>query len=169
MKKIARVLLNRDMLMLYIVNFLLADTAIFVFFLVMAAAFLEKYNYLILAVIIMVGRLFILPNFYNWFVGFAKEKYIQDFLYGLRYSIKVKILVAILSPIPFIIECFILSKCAESGFGGLLDGIITLYVFSLFAGLLGSYVILYMYWYINDKIKNSKVVKSILYNSKSKI
>ena len=34
MKKIARVLLNRDMLMLYIVNFLLADTAIFVFFLV---------------------------------------------------------------------------------------------------------------------------------------
>lgn len=62
MKKIARVLLNRDMLMLYIVNFLLADTAIFVFFLVMVAAFLEKYNYLILAVIIMVGRLFILPK-----------------------------------------------------------------------------------------------------------
>ena len=87
----------------------------------------------------MVGRLFILPNFYNWFVGFAKEKYIQDFLYGLRYSIKVKILVAILSPIPFIIECFILSNCAESGFGGLLDGIITLYVFSLFAGLLKPY------------------------------
>ena len=55
------------------------------------------------------------------------------------------------------IECFILSNCAESGFEGLLDGIITLYVFSLFAGLLGSYVILYMYWYINDKIKNSKV------------
>ena len=156
MKKIARVLLNRDMLMLYIVNFLLADTAIFVFFLVMAAAFLEKYNYFILAVIIMVGRLFILPNFYNWFVGFAKEKYIQDFLYGLRYSIKVKILVAILSPIPFIIECFILSNCAESDFWGLFDGIITLYIFSLFAGLLGSYVILYMYWYINDKIKNSK-------------
>ena len=127
MKKIARVLLNRDMLMLYIVNFLLADTAIFV-----------------------------LPNFYNWFVGFAKEKYIQDFLYGLRYSIKVKILVAILSPIPFIIECFILSNCAESDFWGLFDGIITLYIFSLFAGLLGSYVILYMYWYINDKIKNSK-------------
>ena len=54
------------------------------------------------------------------------------------------------------IECFILSNCAESDFWGLLEGIITLYIFSLFAGLLGSYVILYMYWYINDKIKNSK-------------
>ena len=156
MQKIARVLLNRDMLMLYIVNFLLADTAIYVFFLVMVAAFLGKYNYFILAIIISVGRLFILPNFYNWFAEFAKDKYIQDFLYGLRHSLKVKLLVAILSPIPFIIECFILSNCAEYGFGGLLDGIITLYVFSLFAGLLGSYVMLYIYWYIEDKIKNSK-------------
>ena len=154
MKKIVRVLLNRNMLMLYIVNFLLADPAIYVFFLLMAAAFLEKYNYFILAIIISVGRLFILPNFYNWFAGFAKDKYIQDFLYGLRHSLKVKLLVAILSPIPFIIEFFILSNCAESDFGGLLEGIITLYVFSLFAGLLGSYIVLYIYWYIEDKIKN---------------
>ena len=154
MKKIARVLLNRNMLLFYIVNFLLADPAIYVFFLVMAAAFLEKYNYFILAIIISIGRLFILPNFYNWFAGFAKDKYIQDFLYGLRHSLKVKLLVAILSPIPFIIECFILSDCVESDFWGLLDGITTLYVFSLFAGLLGSYIILYIYWYIEDKIKN---------------
>ena len=104
----------------------------------------------------MVGRLFILPNFYNWFAGFAKDKYIQDFLYGLRHSLKVKLLVAILSPIPFIIECFILSNCAESDFWGLLEGIITLYIFSLFAGLLGSYIVLYIYWYIEDKIKDRK-------------
>ena len=84
MQKIARVLLNRNMLILYIVNFLLADPAIYVFFLVMVAAFLGKYNYFILAIIISVGRLFILPNFYNWFAEFAKDKYIQDFLYGLQ-------------------------------------------------------------------------------------
>ena len=154
MKKIARVLLNRNMLLFYIVNFLLADPAIYVFFLVMAAAFLEKYNYFILAIIISIGRLFILPNFYNWFAGFAKDKYIQDFLYGLRHSLIVKLLVAILSPIPFIIECFILSDCVESDFWGLLDGITTLYVFSLFAGLLGSYIVLYIYWCIEDKIKD---------------
>lgn len=65
MKKIVRILFNRNMLMLYIVNFLLADTAIFVLFLLILAGFLEKYIYLILAIIIMIGRLFVLPNFYN--------------------------------------------------------------------------------------------------------
>lgn len=76
-------------------------------------------------------------------------------MYGLKYSIKVKILVAILSPIPFIIECFILSNGAESDFWGLFDGIITLYIFSLFAGLLGSYIVLYIYWFIEEKINKS--------------
>ncbi len=159
MKNIARVLFNRNMLMLYIVNFLLADPAIYVFFLVTVASLFGKYNYFILAIIIMIGRLFILPNFYNWFVKFAKDKYIQDFLFALRHSLKVKLLVAILSPIPFIIECFILFHFVESDFQKLFEGIITLYIFSLIAGLLGSYIVLFIWWYIEDKTKNRKFIK----------
>ena len=158
MKKIVRILLNRNMLMLYIVNFLLADTAIFVLFLLILAGFLEKYIYLILAIIIMIGRLFVLPNFYNWFVRFAKDEYIQKFLYKIRQSMKVKLLVAILSPIPFIIECFLLFNFAESNFLEIFKGIITLYAFSLFAGLLGSYLVLYLYWFVEDKRGKDKII-----------
>lgn len=157
MKKILRILFNRNTLMLCIINLLLADTAIFsLILLFMTAISREELIWAGYALIIIIARLFILPVFYNWFKNIAKDKYIQDFLYKLRYSRKTKLLVLFLSPIPFIIEIYLLSNGYTTILKELLREIATLYIYSLFCGLLGSYVVLFIYWFIEDKIKSFK-------------
>lgn len=155
MKKVLGILLNRDMLLLIIVNLLLADTAIFSFFLLAKGSILGNFTDLGYALIIMIIRLFVLPIFYNLLKNHTKDKYIQKFLYKLKYSAKTKLLILILSPIPFIIEFLAIFGSVKSGLE-LLAGIGTLYLYSLFCGLFGSYLVLFIYWYIEDKIKKVK-------------
>jgi len=154
MKKILKILFTRDILLLIIVNLLLADTAIFSFFLMFAGAISREFIYIDYALMIMTIRLFVLPIFYNLLKKYTKNKCVQDFLYKLRYSIKTRLLILILSPIPFIIECLILFRNAN--LLELLSSIIPFYILSLFCGLFGSYLVLFLYWYIEDKIKNFK-------------
>lgn len=162
MKRWIRILFNRNMLMLYIVNLLLADTAIFTMLLMPKAFLLEKYINLVYIIIIMIARLFVLPNFYSWFKHFAKDRYIQNFLYILKHSIKTQAFVLILSPIPFIIEANIIFQVHIDRFSVLLKNLIGLYIFSMFAGLLGSYLVLYIYWFIEEQVKKTRNSNSFM-------
>lgn len=140
--------------MLILVNLLLADTAIFSFFLMFAGAISRELIYIDYALMIMTIRLFVLPIFYNLLKKYTKDKCVQDFLYKLRYSIKTRLLILSLSPIPFIIESLILF--GNANLLELLSSIIPFYILSLFCGLFGSYIVLFIYWDIEDKIKNFK-------------
>ena len=97
--------------------------------------------------LIVIGRLFVLPFAYNKLENSINYKLVSKFIKKLKQSIYLKLTVLLIAYFifwPFGFQWF------DSGFYGQL-------IQSVFLGLVGNYLVLYIWWYIEDKIKNRKV------------
>lgn len=97
--------------------------------------------------LIVIGRLFVLPFAYNKLENSINYKLVSKFIKKLKQSIYLKLTVLLIAYFifwPFGFQWF------DSGFYGQL-------IQSVFLGLVGNYLVLYIWWYIEDKIKNRKI------------
>lgn len=96
--------------------------------------------------LIVIGRLFVLPFAYKKLENSENYKLISKFIHKLKQSNYLKLTVLVIAYFifwPFGFPWF------DSGFYGQL-------IQSVFLGLVGNYIVLYIYWYIEDKIKDRK-------------
>ena len=107
-------------------------------------------NWLTILVIIMylllILRLLVLPFAYKKLENSENYKLISKFIHKLKQSNYLKLTVLVIAYF-----CYYptgLPYFSGDFYGQLIQGLIF--------GLLGSYIVLFIYWYIEDKIKNSK-------------
>ena len=142
----------KNILCLLFVN-VIAGIGFFVIILLGIAMF-EPYDNLIakifyeywiqIILLIVIGRLFILPFAYKKLENSQKYKLVSKFIHKLKQSNYLKLTVLIIAYFifwPFGFPYF------DNGFYGQL-------IQSVLLGLVGNYIVLYIYWYIEDKIKN---------------
>ncbi len=94
--------------------------------------------------LIVIGRLFVLPFAYKKLENSENFYLVSKFIQKLKQSNYLKLTVLVISYFifwPFGFPWF------DSGFYGQL-------IQSIFLGLVGNYIVLYIWWYIEDKIKN---------------
>ena len=107
-------------------------------------------NWLTILVIIMylllILRLLVLPFAYKKLENSENYKLISKFIHKLKQSNYLKLTVLVIA---YFCYCPTgLPYFSGDFYGQLIQGLIF--------GLLGSYIVLFIYWYIEDKIKNSK-------------
>lgn len=110
---------------------------------IIAKIFYEYWLQIIL--FILIGRLFVLPFAYKKLENSQNYKLVSKFIHKLKQSNYLKLTVLVIAYFifwPFGFPWF------DSGFYGQL-------IQSVFLGLVGNYIVLYIYWYIEDKIKDS--------------
>ena len=145
--------LNRDIYLILLGN-ILANYSFFGFLYICLGMFLLMYDndlvfvFIFLFLLFFLVRLIILPIVYTYLEKNTKHNVVKIFIYKLRTSWMVKILILLLTLIPTIIDLF----CLEGYF--FFDT--HLFRSALFLGLFGSYLILFLYWFIVDIIKHIK-------------
>ena len=145
--------LNRDVFLILLGNMLADYSFIGLLFLVLIMFFLMNNNnlgfaFVFLFLLFFLVRLIILPIIYTYLEKNTKHNFITIFIYKLRTSWFVKFLILLLTLIPTIIDnfCFFNKFLFDSSF----------FRIALFLGLFGSYLILFLYWFIVDIIKHIK-------------
>ena len=93
---------------------------------------------------ILIGRLFILPYVYKKLENSANYKLVSKFIHKLKQSNYLKLIVLVIA---YFIFWPLGCPWFSSGFYGQL-------IQSVLLGLVGNYLVLYIYWFIEDKIKN---------------
>ena len=93
---------------------------------------------------ILIGRLFILPYAYKKLENSANYKLVSKFIHKLKQSNYLKLLVLVIA---YFIFWPLGCPWFSSGFYGQL-------IQSVLLGLVGNYLVLYIYWFVEDKIKN---------------
>lgn len=99
-----------------------------------------------LALILMIGRLFVLPFAYGKLEKSQKFKLIAKFICNLKKSFILKIITLV------IVHCIYFISQIKFFHLSFVDSINS----SLIYGITGSYVVLFLYWWIEDLIKNRK-------------
>ena len=94
--------------------------------------------------LIVIGRLLVLPFAYKKLENSANYKLVSKFIHKLKQSNYLKLLVLVIT---YFIFWPLGCPWFSSGFYGQL-------IQSVLLGLVGNYLVLYIYWFIEDKIKN---------------
>ncbi len=94
--------------------------------------------------LIVIGRLLILPFAYKKLENSANYKLVSKFIHKLKQSNYLKSIVLVIA---YFIFWPLGCPWFSSGFYGQL-------IQSVLLGLVGNYLVLYIYWFIEDKIKN---------------
>lgn len=97
--------------------------------------------------LIVIGRLFVLPFAYNKLENSINYKLVSKFIKKLKQSIYLKLTMLV---IVYFIHFPI-------GFPSFNINFFEQLIQNIFLGLFGNYLVLYIWWYIEDKIKNKKV------------
>ena len=145
----------KNILCLLIIN-IIASIGSFVIILIGIAMF-EPYDNIIakifydfsfqIILLIVIGRLFVLPYAYKKLENSQNYKLISKFIHKLKQSNYLKLTVLVIA---YFIYWPVGFPSSNNGFYGQL-------IQSVFLGLVGNYIVLYIYWFTEDKIKNSKV------------
>lgn len=96
---------------------------------------------------ILIGRLFILPYAYKKLENSANYKLVSKFIHKLKQSNYLKLIVLVIA---YFIFWPLGCPWFDSGFYGQL-------IQSVLLGLVGNYLVLYLYWFVEDKIKAGKI------------
>ena len=99
-----------------------------------------------LIIVLLIGRLFILPIAYKILENSKNFNFISQFIKILKQSHFLKVVVLILS---YYLPCV-------RGIPYNYTDFYKNFIFSLCIGFLGNYVVLYIYWFIEDKIKQAR-------------
>ena len=137
------------LLLIHLLICIVCTSAIHIFAIVMFSALGDNIAPIIyslldfLIVVLLIGRLFILPIAYKILENSKNFNLISQFIKILKQSHFLKIVVLILS---YYIPCV-------SGISYDYTDFYKNFVFSLCVGFLGNYLVLFFYWFIEDKIK----------------
>lgn len=159
MDKILRYL-NIQIIFVILVNIFLADIT-FISLPILLYSFLEHLKNigsyldypLIILYILSILRLFVLPILYTILEKKSKNEIIQKFIYNLKNSNKYKGMVLLITFMPVFLFIAITNFSDLIKPGTDLQGYFwTLFICEFIWGLFGSYLVLFLYWYIKDKI-----------------
>ncbi|MGN0017774.1 MAG: hypothetical protein ACI37S_01910 [Candidatus Gastranaerophilaceae bacterium] len=154
--------LTKDIIITFLVNVLLLDNSLIVFLggvimidTMAGETFIVNLSILILF-LLFIARIVALPMLYFLMEKYSKDITLKNFIYNLKNSNKFKIKILFITVIPALIYWLlgdfkfnvILERLLDFLFN-FKDFILYLLLFSLF----GSYLVLYLYWYIEDKAK----------------
>ena len=140
------------LVLIHILIFILCTSAMHIFSIVMcsavgddiAPAIYSLLNWLV--IVLLMGRLFILPIAYKILENSKNFNLISKFIKILKKSLFFKIVVLILS---YYLPCF-------SGIPSDYTDFYKKFIFSLCVGFLGNYLVLFVYWFVEGKIKQLK-------------
>ena len=146
--------LNRDVFLILLGNLFTEHSLIIPFLVVWYIMFGISENIIgfilcfLTLIFLFLLRLMSLPLLYFYLERNTKHDIVKIFIHKLKTSWLVKFLVLLLSLIPTIINIFYLDRrfFFDSSFFGI----------ALLLGLFGSYLILFLYWFIVDIIKHIK-------------
>jgi len=140
------------LLLIHIIICIVCTSAIHIFAIVMFSALGDNIAPIIyslldfLIVVLLIGRLFILPIAYKILENSKNFNLISKFIKILKKSLFFKIVVLILS---YYLPCF-------SGIPSDYNDFYKNFIFSLCVGFLGNYLVLFVYWFVEGKIKQLK-------------
>ena len=138
------------LLLIHIIICIVCTSAIHIFAIVMFSALGDNIAPIIyslldfLIVVLLIGRLFILPIAYKILENSKNFNLISQFIKILKQSYFLKIVVLILS---YYLPCV-------SGIQSDYTDFYKNFIFSLCVGFLGNYLVLFVYWFIEDKMKS---------------
>ena len=107
----------------------------------------------ILFILIRIAKFFILPIMYNFLEKKSTSKFVQKFVYNLKYKLKYKIILILF------LHAMTLVFLQRDIFQISNTNIILLYIIKFLSpliltipiGLIGNYLVLFLYWYIKEK------------------
>ena len=140
------------LLLIHILICIVCTSAMYIFAIVMFSALGDDIADIIysllscLIIVLLIGRLFILPIAYKILENSKNFCLISKFIKILKQSRFLKIVVLILS---YYLPCV---RGIPSDYTDFYKN----FIFSLCAGFLGNYVVLFVYWFIEDKIKQTR-------------
>lgn len=108
--------------------------------------------------LILFGRLAILPFIYDYLLQKPNYSILQKLLFKLKKQNMLKYLFILVLPTFFIFLNLYISNIE-------IDTPKTIFahiLMSFFTGILGSYIFLFLYWYIKDKFKENHFVQKLL-------
>ncbi len=120
----------------------------------------DKYYYFIdlYLLLILFGRLSLLPFIYNYLLQKTNYSILQKILIKLKKQNMLKCLFIFVLPTFFIfLNLYILNIEIDTP-----KTIFENILMSFFVGILGSYIFLFLYWYIKDKFKEDHFVNKLL-------
>ena len=103
-------------------------------------------------------RLTVLPFTYKYMEHNSNNIIVQSFIVKLKNSILVKTLVLILTLIPTFIYCIVICKDVSE----FIRKIPFMFTTSIIIGAFGSYIALFIYWYIQKHFAKYKIISKIL-------
>ena len=146
--------LNRDVFLILLGN-MLADISVSVYtFLALGMIFgIAEESFLLflcafIAMFLFVLRICILPILYSYLERKTKHNIVKIFIHKLKTSWSAKFLILLLTLVPTIIDDFFIN--------GKVSFDSSFFRIALFLGLFGSYLILFLYWFVVDIIKHIK-------------
>ncbi len=137
------------LLLIHILICIICTSAMHIFAIVMFSALGDNIPNIIyslldcLIIVLLIGRLFILPIAYKILENSKIFSLLSKFIKILKKSLFLKIIILILS---YYLPCV-------SGISPDYTNLYKNFIYSLCVGFLGNYLILFIYWYIEDKIK----------------
>lgn len=108
--------------------------------------------------LILFGRLAILPFIYDYLLQKPNYSILQKLLFKLKKQNMLKYLFILVLPTFFIFLNLYISNIE-------IDTPKTIFahiLMSFFTGILGSYIFLFLYWYIKDKFKENHFIQNLL-------
>lgn len=155
---------HKDVLFIILVNLLFIDFSWqFPFIIVTLLFFTLDSSYIdviffYFTILFLILRLTMLPFTYNYMEHNSNNLVVQRFIFKIRDNIMTKIIILCLSLLPtliyYIFHCENLTEFAYS--------IPSAIVMSIFCGAFGSYVVLFIYWYIQDHFSKYNIISKIL-------
>lgn len=104
---------------------------------------------------VTINRLYLLPVYFKFLLKYIKNQEIKFFIHNLKLTLSYKIILLVItffvSPILGTIFDFILNHDIDCLIGSFKLGLI----FSPWLGLYQAYIILYLYWFVEDILINN--------------
>ena len=128
------------------------------------AAFLEANILAFLITLNMVSRIVILPVVYQYIEEKSDNLILKNFIFNLKKSLKTQILVLFVSLIySYLLVLNIFAKSDFDIYYAMFLFVLSIFL-SLFVGLMGDYIALYLYWYLNNKNNKLKYLLQLVFN-----
>ena len=154
----------KDIILILVSN-ILADTSVILTFYLMLSMIISMsednfISWLLLFYIILIsmGRNTILPVVYNYIFKNSQISLYRNFINNLKLLNSTKIITVTILTLFSLILNLLLFDIKITNLKIVLANVVS----SLFIGILGSYIFLFLYWYIRDKFKENYFIQKLL-------
>ncbi len=129
------------------------------------AACLEKYIFAAVINLNFLSRIVILPVIYEYIENKSENLILKNFIFHLKKSHKAKFYVLLINTIyTFILISLTLNIYSNFDIKFFIFIFVVSILMSLFFGLMGSYIALYLYWYLNKKFYKLRNILHFIFN-----